>query len=93
MTKYGTFINYSENSIFKFMYPLEIIPHTQDFSNCMWGGINVIYSASNILLGNVVFKQFIIPTDWDILLQMLLACVFQVRLLFIIRPKKWNSFT
>ena len=43
----------------------------------MCGRINVLYSASSILLGNVVFKQFIIPTDWDILLHILLTCVFQ----------------
>ena len=59
----------------------------------MCGGINVLYSASSILLDNVVFKQLIIPTDWEILLQILLICVFQVRLLFIISPKKLNSFT
>ena len=56
----------------------------------MCGGINVLYSASSILLDNVVFKQSIIPTDWEILLQILLTCVFQVRLLFIIRPENWK---
>ena len=54
----------------------------------MCGRINVLYSARSLLSGNVVFKQFIIPTDWGILLQFLLTCVFQVRLLFIIRLKK-----
>ena len=59
----------------------------------MCGRINVLYSASSILLGNIVFKQIFIPTDSKILLQILITCVFQVRLLFIIRPNKLNSFT
>ena len=86
MTRYRTFINYSKNPFLKSLYPFAIVPHTI-IQQWMSGRIKVLYSASSMLSGNVVFKQFIIPTDCEILLQVVLPCVFQVRLLFIIRLK------